>query len=102
MQKNLRFLVTFERRQKWRHAVSEKTKRSLAELTIKKQQTDLKVISAVDSSNGMWLGPGLDGQSLLLSNSLTEEDKKYNFEGMAYIILNGNYTLIKTMMDGDD
>ena len=58
--------------------------------------------SAVDSSNGLWLGAGLDSQSLLLTNSLTDEDKKYNYEGMAYIISNGNYTLIKTMMDGDD
>ena len=58
--------------------------------------------SAVNASNGLWLGAGLDSQSLLLTNSLTEEDKKYNYEGMAYIISNGNYTLIKTMMDGDD
>ncbi len=58
--------------------------------------------SAVDTSNGLWLGPGLDSQSVLLTNSLTDEDKKYDYAGMAYIINNGTYSLIKTMMDGDD
>ena len=58
--------------------------------------------SSVDTSNGLWLGAGLDSQSILLSNSLTEEDKKYDYAGMAYVIKDGTYTLIKTMMDGDD
>ena len=58
--------------------------------------------SSVDTSNGLWLGAGLDSQSVLLSNSLTDEDKKYDYAGMAYIIKNGTYTLIRTMMDGDD
>ena len=58
--------------------------------------------SNMNTSNGIWLGSGLDTQSVLFTNSLSEEDKKYNYEGMAYLINNGNYTLIKTMMDGDD
>ena len=62
----------------------------------------LSIISSVDTSNGLWLGAGLDSQSVLLSNSLTDEDKKYDYAGMAYIIKNGTYTLIRTMMDGDD
>ena len=58
--------------------------------------------SKVDASNGIWLGEGIDTQSILISNNLLEEDKKYNFPGMAYYVKNGSYTLIKTMMDGDD
>ena len=58
--------------------------------------------ASVDISNGIWLGPGLDSQSILLTNSLTDDDKKYSFEGMGYVISNGTYSLIKTMMDGDD
>ena len=58
--------------------------------------------NSIDTSNGMWLGEGLDSQSILLSNQLSDEDKKYNYEGMAYLVQDGNYSLIKTMMDGDD
>lgn len=56
----------------------------------------------IDTSNGIWLGPGIDSQSVLISNELSDEDKKYNYEGMAYLVKDGVYTLIKTMMDGDD
>lgn len=56
----------------------------------------------MNTSNGMWLGPGIDSQSVLISNELSAEDKKYNYEGMAYLVKDGTYTLIKTMMDGDD
>ena len=58
--------------------------------------------NSIDTSNGMWLGEGLDSQSILLSNELSQEDKKYNYEGMAYLVQDGTYSLIKTMMDGDD
>ena len=58
--------------------------------------------NGIDTSNGLWLGPGIDSQSVLVTNELEEEDKKYNYEGMAYLVKDGTYTLIKTMMDGDD
>lgn len=58
--------------------------------------------NSMDTTNGIWLGPGIESQSVLVTNELSEEDKKYNYEGMAYLINNSNYTLIKTMMDGDD
>ena len=58
--------------------------------------------NTMDTSKGIWLGPGIESQSVLVSNELSEEDKKYNYEGMAYLIKNSTYTLIKTMMDGDD
>lgn len=58
--------------------------------------------NSMDTSNGLWLGPGIESQSVLITNELTDEDKKYSYEGMAYSVKNGTYTLIKTMMDGDD
>lgn len=58
--------------------------------------------NSIDTTNGIWLGQGLDSQSVLVSNELSEEDKKYNYEGMAYLIKDSTYTLIKTMLDGDD
>lgn len=56
----------------------------------------------VDTTNGLWLGPGIDSQSIISSNELATEDKKYNYPGMAFLVKDSNYTLIKTMMDGDD
>ena len=58
--------------------------------------------SYVDTSTGIWLGPGLQNQSLFITNDLTTEDTKYNFEGLAYIIEDAKYRVIKTMMDGDE
>jgi S-DNA-T family DNA segregation ATPase FtsK/SpoIIIE len=56
----------------------------------------------VDTTSGLWLGPGIETQSVLVTNELSDEDKKYSFDGMAYLIHNSTYSLIKTMMDGDD
>lgn len=56
----------------------------------------------IDTTNGIWLGTGIEAQSVLVSNYLSDDDKKYNYEGMAYLIKDSTYTLIKTMMDGDD
>ena len=58
--------------------------------------------NTMDTTKGMWLGPGIESQSVLVTNDLSEEDKKYNYAGMAYLIKDSTYTLIKTMMDGDD
>ena len=56
----------------------------------------------VNISNGLWLGAGFANQSLLSSNELSAEDKKYNYEGLAFEVINGEYKVIKTAMDGDD
>ncbi len=56
----------------------------------------------VNTSNGLWLGTGFSNQSLLTSKELSAEDKKYNYEGLAYNVSNGEYKIIKTVMDGDD
>lgn len=55
----------------------------------------------VDTTRGLWLGEGLDNQSLLVSNELTQDDKKYSYEGMGFVIEDSKYTLIKTVLDGD-
>ena len=56
----------------------------------------------IDTTKGIWLGPGFDSQSMLSSNEVTQEDKKYTFEGLAYTIKDANYTVIKTLLDGDE
>ena len=56
----------------------------------------------IDTSSGLWLGPGLNSQCMFLIDSIKEEDRKYNFEGLAFNMEDGKYTLIKTMMDGDE
>ena len=61
-----------------------------------------KWYNGIDTSNGMWLGEGIESQSVLITNEVSNDDKKYKYEGKAYIIKDGTYTLIKTMMDGDD
>ncbi|MBQ6841581.1 MAG: type VII secretion protein EssC [Bacilli bacterium] len=58
--------------------------------------------NSFDTTRGIWLGPGFHSQSLLSSNEVSAEDKKYDYAGLAYTITNGEYTVIKTVMDGDD
>lgn len=58
--------------------------------------------SNVNTGYGIWLGPGFSSQSVISSNELTQDDKKYNFEGLAYTVINSNYTVIKTILDGDE
>ncbi len=58
--------------------------------------------ASVNTGFGIWLGPGFSSQSLISSGELTQDDKKYNFEGLAYSVTNSNYTVIKTVLDGDD
>ena len=58
--------------------------------------------SIVDTTSAVWLGQGVNSQSMFNVEELKAEDKKYRFEGLAFLIKKGKYTVIKTMMDGDD
>ncbi len=58
--------------------------------------------SQINNNEGIWLGPGLSNQSIFATNEMTQEDKKYNYEGLAYTITDAKYTVIKTVMDGDE
>ncbi len=58
--------------------------------------------ATVNTTKGIWLGPGFDSQSMISSNEVSMEDKKYDFEGLAYSVTDANYTVIKTLLDGDD
>lgn len=57
---------------------------------------------AVNVNNGLWFGPGFSNQSLITSQKVSVEDKKYDYNGMAFNVNNGEYKLIKTAMDGDN
>ena len=52
-------------------------------------------------SRGIWLGSGVGTQSLLNSTRVSNDDKKYDFIGLAYLFEEHNYTVMKIMMDGD-
>ena len=56
----------------------------------------------VDTKNGIWLGTNIGNQSILTTNEISAEDKKYDYDGLAYSVTNGSYKVIKTVMDGDD
>lgn len=54
------------------------------------------------TKNGIWLGSGFGTQSLFNISNITNEDKKHDFAGLAYVVNDNNYRVIKTMMDGDE
>ena len=58
--------------------------------------------NVINNNKGIWLGKGLSNQSIFATNELTQEDKKYSFNGLAYTITDAKYTVIKTVMDGDE
>ena len=61
-----------------------------------------KWYSQINNNEGIWLGPGLNNQTVFATGEITQEDKKYNYEGLAYTITSAKYTVIKTVMDGDE
>ena len=56
----------------------------------------------INNNKGIWLGKGLSNQSIFATNELTQEDKKYSFNCLSYTITDAKYTVIKTVMDGDE
>ena len=58
--------------------------------------------STVNTTKGLWLGTGFSKQSIFDSNDLSIEDSKLDFEGIGYIIEDGKYKVIKTMLDSDE
>lgn len=61
-----------------------------------------KWFDQVDTSTGLWLGTHFANQSIFTTQSVNSEDKKYEFDGLAFNITNGNYKVTKTLLDGDD
>ena len=55
----------------------------------------------VDKTSGIWLGQGIEAQSLLECNEIGTEDLKFNFPGLAFAIQNGQYVITKVVMDKD-
>lgn len=56
----------------------------------------------VNTSYGIWLGSNFTNQSIFSVKPLSMEERKLNFEGMGFLIDNAEYTLIKTVLDGDE
>ena len=55
----------------------------------------------MNMKQGIWLGQGLDSQSLY-DIKVRSEDNKYRYPGLGYIISGDDYDVIKTMMDKDE
>ncbi len=68
---------------------------SIRNLTVEKWYREM------DLKQGIWLGRGLDSQSLY-DIEIRSEDNKYHYPGLGYIISDDNYDVIKTMMDKDE
>lgn len=66
------------------------------------RQLQLEDWFSIFDSRGIWLGQGLANQSLFDCKEVLDEDKKYDFEGLAFNIADGDYKVIKTMMDKDE
>ena len=56
----------------------------------------------VNNNEGIWLGSGIGNQSLIATNEVLDDDKKYEFDGLAFMVTDAKYTVIKTVMDGDE
>ena len=56
----------------------------------------------INTSYGIWIGTGLENQNMFNVKALTMDERKLNFEGMAFLIDEADYTLIKTVMDGEE
>ena len=56
----------------------------------------------INTTNGIWLGPGFESQSLISSNEVNKDDRRYTFDGLAYTVKDTAYTVVKTVMDGED
>lgn len=58
--------------------------------------------ASLNTSYGLWLGPNIMNQNLFSVREITMEERKLNYEGMGFIIEGSEYTMIKTVLDGDD
>ena len=58
--------------------------------------------SDYSTTSGIWLGPGFSSQSLFESEPIRSEDKKLNFTGLSFVVEDGKYKVIKTLMDEEN
>ena len=56
----------------------------------------------INTKQGIWLGLGLESQSIFEGIEINGEDKKFRFNGLGFAIDGNKYSVIKTIMDKDD
>jgi hypothetical protein len=56
----------------------------------------------VNTSYGLWLGDNISNQNLFSVKSISMEDRKLLYDGLGFVINDSEYTIIKTVLDGDD
>ena len=86
-------------------AIKEATNSNVILIDAYERLKNLKVekwYQTVNMSHGIWIGKGLENQNMLNVKALTMDERKLEFEGMAFLIDDTDYTLIKTVMDGEE
>ena len=56
----------------------------------------------INTSYGIWLGKDFANQNIFSVKTLSMDERKLNYNGMGFLIDDSNYTMIKTILDGDD
>ena len=69
---------------------------------IKKLQVEPWYQAQVNNNNGIWLGTEVGSQMAINVSSLSLEDKKENYDYMAFAIINSNHVKIKYVVDTGD
>ena len=58
--------------------------------------------TCINPMNGIWLGPDAGNQLVINMPQLTMDDKKLNFQYMAFTVSNGKHNIIKHMTEVED
>ena len=56
----------------------------------------------INTKQGIWLGLGLESQSIFENVELSSEDKKFNFDGLGFTLSEGKHAPIKVIRDKDN
>lgn len=54
------------------------------------------------SNTGIWLGNNISNQRIFDINNMSRDDANLNFQDMAYFIENGEYKIVKHMLEGNN
>lgn len=53
----------------------------------------------INTSYGIWIGTGIDTQNIYNVKDITMEERKLHYDGLAFLIVDSEYHIIKTVLD---
>ena len=65
-------------------------------------QLEMWYQNLVNTLNGIWIGNDVGNQLSINIPDLSMEDRKLDFNGLAYIVSDGNYKVIKHVVEKED